>query len=103
MKISRVLQIPSIQILLFIYEKGEVRHGDLTTLIASRGTLSLSIKELEEEGLVQRRVVTTTPIKSFYSLTSKGREVAKRLGEIRGYVKEGEQRSFNSFALGFLV
>ena len=88
MKISRVLQIPSIQILLFLYEKGEVRHGDLVKLIASRGTLSLSIRDLEEEGLVQRRVAPTKPIKSFYSLTSKGREVAEKLGEIRGYVKD---------------
>lgn len=87
MKISRVLQIPSIQILLFLYEKGEARHRDLIKLIASRGTLSLSIKDLEEEDLVQRRIVPTKPIKSFYSLTSKGREVAKKLREIRGYVK----------------
>ena len=82
MKISRVLQISSIQILLFLYEKGEVRHGNLTKLITSRGTLSLSIRDLEEEGLVQRRVAPTKPIKSFYSLTGKGREVAKRLQEI---------------------
>ena len=82
MKISRVLQISSIQILLFLYEKGEVRHGNLTKLITSRGTLSLSIRDLEEEALVQRRVVPTKPIKSFYSLTGKGREVAKRLQEI---------------------
>lgn len=88
MKIARVLQIPSIQILLFLYEKGEVRHRDLIRLIASRGTLSLSVKELEEEGLIRRRIVPTKPIKSFYSLTTKGREVAKRLGEIRKYMKD---------------
>ena len=82
MKISRVLQIPSIQILLFLYEKGEVRYGNLTKLLTSRGTLSLSMGDLEEEGLVQRRVAPTKPIKSFYSLSGKGREVAKRLQEI---------------------
>lgn len=88
LKISRALQIPSIQILLFLYEKGEVRHGDLIKLIASRGTLSLSIGEIEEEGLIQRRVVANKPIKSFYYLTGKGYEVAKRLKEIRDYVKD---------------
>ena len=95
MKISKVLQIPSIQILLFLYEKGEVRHGDLVKLIASRGTLSLSIRELEEEGLVQRKIVASKPIKSFYSLTTKGREVAKKLGEILGYVKDKNFRDKN--------
>ena len=79
MKISKVLQIPSIQILLFLYEKGEARHRDLIGLIASRGTLSLSVRDLEEESLIQRRVVTSKPIKSFYSLTSKGHDVARRL------------------------
>lgn len=87
MKISRVLQIPSIQILLFLYEKGEVRHSDLVKLLSSRGTLSLSIGELEKEGLVQRRVEASKPIKSFYSLTAKGCEVGKRLEGICGYVK----------------
>lgn len=87
MKISRVLQIPSIQILLFLYEKGEVRYSRLVKLIASRGTLSLSVRELEEEDLIERRIETSKPIKSFYSLTAKGSEVAERLEGIRGYVE----------------
>ena len=41
--------------------RGEVRYADLTKLIDSRGTPSLNLKELTEEGLVQRRVVTTKP------------------------------------------
>jgi DNA-binding HxlR family transcriptional regulator len=61
-KISTLLQTPSVKILLFLHEKGEVRYADLTRLITSRGTLSLNIKELEEEGLIYRRIVTTKPI-----------------------------------------
>jgi len=82
-KISLLLEIPSVKILLFLHEKGEVRYTDLTKLIASRGTLSINIKELEEEGLIQRRVVTTKPIQAHYSLTGKGREIATHFDKIK--------------------
>ena len=83
MKISSLLETPSVKILLFLEEKGEVRYTDLTRLIASRGTLSLNVKELEEEGLIRRRVVTTKPIQAHYSLTGKGKEIAALLGKIK--------------------
>ena len=76
MKISTLLGTPSVRILLFLLGQGEVRYADLTKLIASRGTLSLNIRELEEEGLIQRRVVTTKPIQAHYSLTDRGKEIA---------------------------
>jgi DNA-binding HxlR family transcriptional regulator len=82
-KISSLLQTPSVKILLFLHEKGEVRYADLTKLIVSRGTLSLNIKELDEEGLIHRRVVTTKPIQAHYSLTDKGREIAALLDKIK--------------------
>lgn len=82
MKISALLQKPCVKILLFLYEKGEVRYTDLTKLIASRGTLSLNLKELSEEGLIRRRVVTTKPIQSHYSLTEKGTEIAIHFDKI---------------------
>jgi DNA-binding HxlR family transcriptional regulator len=81
-KISALFQTPSVRILLFLHEKGEVRYADLTKLIASRGTLSLSIRELEEERLIQRRIVTTKPIEAHYSLTNKGMEVAACFNKI---------------------
>jgi len=68
---------------IFLHEKGEVRYADLTKLIASRGTLSLNLKELSEEGLIQRRVVTTKPIQAHYSLTNKGMEIAIHLDKIK--------------------
>ena len=83
MKISRILEIPSVKILLFIFDKQEVRYTDLTKIITSRGTLSLNLKELEKEELVKRRVVTTKPIQSYYSLSEKGQEIARRLSEIK--------------------
>ena len=83
MKISMLLQVPSVRILLFLHEKGEVRYTDLTKLIASRGTLSLNIKDLEGEGLIYRRVVTTKPIQAHYSLTDKGKKIATQFDKIK--------------------
>lgn len=83
-KISGILQKPSVRIVLFLHEKGEVRYTDLTNLIASRGTLSSNLKELDEEKMIQRRIVATKPIHAYYSLTERGREIAKRFSEIKG-------------------
>jgi len=82
-KISALLQAPCIRILLFLYEKGEVRYTELTNLIVSRGTLSLNLKELDAEELIRRRAVTTKPIQSYYSLTDKGMEIAKHFDKIK--------------------
>ena len=83
MKISAILRAPSVKILLFMFEKGEVRYTDLADLFTSRGTLSLNLKDLEEEKLIQRRIVTSKPIQAYYSLTEKGKEVAKRFNEMK--------------------
>jgi DNA-binding HxlR family transcriptional regulator len=48
--------------------------------------LSANLKELEKEELIKRRVVTTKPIQTYYSLTEKGRDIAKRLGEISAFL-----------------
>jgi DNA-binding HxlR family transcriptional regulator len=42
----------------------------------------VSLRDLEQEGLIQRRVVDSKPIKSFYSLTEKGADVAKALQQV---------------------
>jgi len=85
-KISSLLQTPSVKILLFLLERGEVRYADLTKLMTSRGTLSLNLKELGEEGLMQRRIVTTKPIQAHYSLTEKGKQIAIHLDRIQKIV-----------------
>lgn len=87
MKISRILEIPSVRILLFIGEK-EVRFTGLTKLIPSRGALSTNLKSLEQEGLVSRRVVTSKPIQAHYSLTAKGKQVAKVFSELTENIKD---------------
>lgn len=80
------MKMPSVKILLLLHEKGEVRYTEFTKIISSRGTLSLNLKDLEE-GLVKRKIVTTKPIQSYYSLTEKGRKVTEllaRLSEVIG-------------------
>lgn len=83
MKISRMLETPSARIVLFLHNQGEVRYSKLAELIQSRGTLSLNLKHLEQEGLIKRRIATTKPIQSFYSLTEKGSRIARKFAEIR--------------------
>ena len=83
MKISALLERPSVRILLFLHERGEVRYTDLTDLITSRGTLSLNLEELSEESLIERRVVATKPVQAHYSLTHKGKEVAAHFDKVR--------------------
>lgn len=86
MKIANILKIPSIDILIYIYDNGgEVRYTDLADRIGSRGTLSKSLKDLMAEKLMDKRIEKGKPTKAFYFLTSKGKEVAKRLNEINRY------------------
>ena len=52
-----------------------MRYSELSRLISSRGTLSMSLKELEEEELLVRRIVSSRPVQSYYSLSKKGRVI----------------------------
>jgi len=42
---------------------------------ANRQSLSTALKELEEEGLLQKNVITQKPLHIEYELTEKGRDV----------------------------
>jgi len=86
-KISDLVESPCVQILLFIHSKGEVRHSELERLIRSRGTLSSNLNDLLKEGLLRRKVVASKPIQSNYSLTDKGKEVAKVLADLRSSLR----------------
>lgn len=44
--------------------------------------LSERLKELETEGLVTRRVYPETPVRIEYTLTEKGRDLERLLGEV---------------------
>jgi DNA-binding HxlR family transcriptional regulator len=87
-KLSAVSRLATIRLLLFVHSKGEVRYGELGRLISSRGTLSVSLKELEEEGLIMRRVISSRPIQSHYSLTEDGTKIATLLKEVVEILKD---------------
>ncbi|KXA93477.1 hypothetical protein AKJ66_01920 [candidate division MSBL1 archaeon SCGC-AAA259E22] len=81
MKITNLLKSPCVKILLFLRKEDEVRFSDFTEIITSRGTLSENLKDLEVEGLIERRVVESRPIKSYYSLSEKGKSIADLLSK----------------------
>lgn len=85
MKVRKILDDPSVVILLHIQEKDSARHSDLVKLNHSRSTLSLVLRDLEDEGLIERKVVTTRPFRVDYTLTSLGTRVASGF---RGIKKE---------------
>ena len=86
-KIWALLQSPCVKILLFVYSKGEVRHSELERLIRSRGTLSSNLNDLLKEGLLKRNVIASRPIQSNYSLTDKGKAVAKVLIDLGNFLR----------------
>lgn len=51
----------------------------------SSKTLSRTLKHLASEGIVERRVLDTTPISVEYSLTVSGRELSDSLCELRSW------------------
>ncbi len=86
-KISEILESPSIKILIYLHEKGQTRHSELEKLIHSRGTLATNLNDLMEEELIARKVVPSKPIQSNYSLTEKGHSVGKMLLEIKAVLR----------------
>lgn len=58
-------------------------------LIKSRGTLGVSLKDLEADKLIQRRILAEKrPIESYYSLTRKGRRVAIELLKVKTIIEQ---------------
>lgn len=82
MRLRAILDLSTVRILLRLLDDGEARYTDLSKMISSRGTLSLSLKELEQDRLIQRRVVATRPIQTYYSLTDLGTTVGAELKAI---------------------
>lgn len=66
---------------------GPRRFGELARTVPglSDRLLSQRLRELEEEGLVQREVEAGTPVRVTYSLTEKGAELKPAIGELRAW------------------
>ncbi len=66
-----------------------MRFGELRKAIPglSDRLLSQRLRELEEEGLVERAVEAGTPVRVTYSLSAKGEELGPALDELKSWAK----------------
>lgn len=88
MRVKAVIDAATIRILLHLHDGGEARYSELMEEVTrSRSTLALALRELQEEGLVEREVVDTRPVQTRYSLTGLGAEVAGHLSEVKRLIE----------------
>lgn len=66
-----------------------LRFGELAKAVPglSDRLLSQRLRELEEEGLVQRVVEPDSPVRVIYSLTEKGAELRPAIRELRSWAQ----------------
>ena len=71
-------------------EGGQRRFGDLFRGASgiSRKMLSATLRELERDGLVSRRVEPTTPPSVYYALTPLGRSLAEPIAGLRDWAEK---------------
>lgn len=69
--------------------EGPLRFGELGRAVPglSDRLLSQRLRELEEEGLVERDVEAGTPVRVTYSLTEKGRGLRPAIGELKTWAQ----------------
>jgi DNA-binding HxlR family transcriptional regulator len=75
--------------ILFRLTEGPQRFGELTRAVpgVSDRLLSRRLRELEEEGLVEREVEAGAPVKVTYSLTEKGEDLGPAIYELKQWAK----------------
>jgi DNA-binding HxlR family transcriptional regulator len=68
---------------------GPLRFGELTKAVpgVSDRLLSQRLRELEEEGLVERTVEPDAPVRVTYELTAKGAELRPAINEVRDWAR----------------
>lgn len=73
--------------IIFVLLKGKSRFSDLSAAIPEITSRMLSerLKELEQEGIVERIVVPDTPVRVEYALTEKGEALARPVEAIVGW------------------
>ena len=84
MQISKLVNNATVDVLLFICQHGSVRHREVSRIVKSRGTLSIALRALLEDGLISRHVdAETIPVKTYYTATEKGKRVAEKVMELK--------------------
>jgi len=79
--------------IVFALTDGGMRYAELGKAIPglSDRLLSQRLRELEEEGLVERQVEAGTPVRVTYSLTAMGQELDPALRELKAWAKRWQQ------------
>jgi DNA-binding HxlR family transcriptional regulator len=74
-------------ILYVLMHGGRLRFSEIAQAIPdlSDRLLSERMKELEQHGIVARRVSAGAPVRVSYELTDKGRELSPALGELKAW------------------
>lgn len=72
-----------------------MRFGELGKVVPglSDRLLSQRLRELEEEGLVEREVEAGSPVRVTYSLSEMGRELGPSIHELKTWAKRWKQTS----------
>jgi len=92
MEMKDVLEIAIIKVLLYLFETNDARYSEfLDEAIQSRSTLALALRDLQDDQLIERRVLATRPVQTWYTLTSIGKEVAKHLSAIKKLISQQSQ------------
>ena len=93
MKLSKILEVDCLRTIYLLYiSGGKLRFSEIAKTFASRSSLSSCLKDLEENDIIKRKVVAEEkPVKVYYFLTEKGRQVGLHLDKIRKLVFNDEQ------------
>src|SRR5215510_13592410 len=75
--------------------EGPLRFGELARAVPglSDRLLSQRLRELEEEGLVEREVEAGTPVRVSYSLSEAGRDLGPAISELRVWAQKWRRTS----------
>src|SRR3954451_6600536 len=73
--------------------EGPLRFGELARAVPglSDRLLSQRLRELEDEGLVEREVEAGTPVRVTYSLTATGEELGPAIKELKAWAKRWKE------------
>jgi DNA-binding HxlR family transcriptional regulator len=75
--------------IVFVLMDGPLRFSEVKTLVPdlSDRLLSERMKELESEGIVERRVIDEMPVRVEYTLTAKGRGLEPALRSLKVWAR----------------
>jgi DNA-binding HxlR family transcriptional regulator len=73
-----------IEVIFFLDKVGKAGYYEIykQNFVVSRQTFANLLKELEDKGIVSRKVINERPPRVEYSLTEKGKEMARILNEL---------------------